>query len=198
MLSIPRKHAAIVLAAALLAVGMAFNAARPPAQPTAIAVVDIVAVLDGLEQKLALEQQLQDDVAAGQGQLDQIVEELNDVRENMKLMETDSADYRKMVQNHIELQAQARARREFLEGYLSFQKGQMMANLFQGINDTVRAIADREGYDIVLADDSTFPVPTNAPEADVRGVVLSRSVLYRYDSVDITQQVITEMNNNYP
>lgn len=198
MLFIPRKHAAIVLAAALLAVGMAFNAARPPAQPTAIAVVDIVTVLDGLEQKLALEQQLQDDVAAGQGQLDQIVEELNDVRENMKLMETDSADYRKMVQNHIELQAQASARREFLEGYLSFQKGQMMANLFRGITDTVRTIADREGYDIVLADDSTFPVRSGAPEAEVRGVVLSRSVLYRYDTVDITQQVITEMNNNYP
>jgi outer membrane protein len=74
-----------------------------------------------------------------------------------------------------------------------------MAALFKKIEQAVAEIAKRDGIDLVIADNRD-PLPANLDEVDVRtlrGVLLSRDVIYATDRIDITQAVVTLLDAKY-
>jgi Skp family chaperone for outer membrane proteins len=69
--------------------------------------------------------------------------------------------------------------------------------MYLKVTAAIESIANREGYDMVMLDDSLFPLPENAADPDVYRAVITKTVVYRKDSIDITNQVITLMNNEF-
>ena len=61
----------------------------------------------------------------------------------------------------------------------------------------VTKIAERDSIDIVLFDDSGFEIPSNAADNDVFRAIVTKGVIYTHPTVDLTQRVITLMNNEY-
>ncbi len=198
----PNIFRTLLLAAMLL--GTVFilrataTASRPPAQPTAVAIVDILNVFAGLKEREVLEAQLNDRMDSRQEQLNEIVEDLKKLDANVQLLVPGTDAHREIVQEGMEKQAVLKARQEALSQIVSIDMGSVRRNLFMKVEAAIAQIAEREGYDIVLFDDTSFPIPeTNASDADVYRAIITKSVMYRHESIDITDQVITLMNNEF-
>jgi len=198
-----KQRTLITLTSLIILLGAAFvfkadaTSSRPPAQPTAIAVVDIMNVLEGLNERSVLEGQLENRMKARQEQLDEIVKQLENLDSDIADITRGTDAYREKLREGYELQAVAKARNEALSKIVSIDTGSVMAGLYAKIEAAISDIADREGYDIVLFDDSSFEVPDEAANQDVIRAIITKSIVYRHDSIDITSQVVTLMNNEY-
>lgn len=188
-----------LLVSAAVAISAGANSSRPPAQPTAIATVDIMDIIDGLNERTVLEKQLDDRMAARQSKLDEVVNELKVLDADIQMLAENNDARREKIAEALEKQAAAQARREALSQIASIDMGTVMAGLYGKIEIAIESIADREGYDIVLFDDSSFEVPSDGDKtnAEIVRAIITKSVIYRSDTIDITQQVITLMNNEY-
>ncbi len=191
--------AAIAIAATSFAWASAASAttARPPAQPTAVAVVDLPGILEGLEEKGRHEANLQAVIQESQAKLDDLTKRLGIIRDDLELLPPDTAEWRAKFGEGLELQQQAEVRSKVLTQTISLQRGDSLRTLFLKIEAGIAKIAERDGYDIVLLDDSTFPLPQQAPDTNMERAILSKTVLYAHESVDITQAVINLLNNEY-
>jgi Skp family chaperone for outer membrane proteins len=191
-----------VIAAAMLAWHAGANTAqRPPAQPTAIATIDIVEVFDRLNERTVLEEQLQTRLAARQAQVEEVRRRLQSIREDLdpatSTLQAGTEAYYERLREFTEQRAVAEARVRALEQIISIDRGTVRTRLYDKIRDAITRIAERDGLDAVLFDDSAFPLPENAGEDEVVRNIVTRSVIYRHESIDITERVITLMNNEY-
>lgn len=178
--------------------GATATTARPPAQPTAVATVDLVAVLEGLSEKAVLEQRLEQSLADRQKQLDTVVEQIKTAQADLDTLKQGTPNYREKVRQVYELRAVADARRNALQQIIAVEKGEMLTSIYAKITSAITKIAQRQGLDLVVLDDSSFPLPTSAPDRDVERAILTRSVVYRHpESIDITNDVVTLMNNEF-
>lgn len=191
--------ASIALGATALAWNSAAkaNASRPPAAPTAVATVDLPAILDGLEEKSRHEADLQAVIQESQAKLDQLTKRIENIQADLDMLPRDSAEWRAKFGEGLELQQQAEARKAVLTQIISLQRGESLRTLYLKIEAGITKIAEREGYDVVLLDDSKFPLPQQAPDTNMERAILSKTVLYAHDAIDITQDVITLVNNEY-
>ena len=187
----------VLLLSSALVLTAGATASRPPAQATAIATVDIMNIIDGLNERGVLEQQLDDRMAGRQAKLDEVVEQLKVLEADVQMLTRGTDEHREKLREGMEKQAVAQARREALSQIASIDMGEVMAGLYTKVELAIQNIAEREGYDVVLFDDTSFDLPEGSPNPDVVRAIITKSVIYRHDSVDITQQVITLMNNEY-
>lgn len=195
----PLFPALLVLIAAIAwqAVASSTTTQRPPAQPTAIATVDVVTIFEQLQELKDLEAQLDKNKNSRQAQLDEVSNQLKTIGADLEAMAKGTNEYKEKVREAMEKQAVLKARSEALNQILSIDRGNMTRELFDKVSKAISRIADREGYDVVLFDDSSFVVPEGAGYQDVQRAIVTRSLLYRNESIDITKQVIDLMNNEY-
>ncbi len=173
------------------------NNARPPAQPTAVATVDIVTIFDSLTELKDLETKLEQRRMSSQAALEEVNNRLKTISADLEAMTRGTEDYKNKVKDAMELQAVYKARSEALNQILSIERGSMTRDLYNKVSDAITRISEREGYDVVLFDDSTFIVPENAAYQDVYRAIVTRSLMYRHDGIDITNQVVSLMNSEY-
>ncbi|MBX3322512.1 MAG: OmpH family outer membrane protein [Phycisphaeraceae bacterium] len=170
---------------------------RPPATPTAVAVVNLPIILEGLEERLVRQGSLDDSGKARQAQLDALSGRIKVVEEDLKVLKAGTAEYREKLIELRELQVSLEARFKLLNQVLSFERGAVLRELYFKINDAVKRVAERDGYDVVLLNDEGFQIPEEAGQDDMNRAVLSRSVLYTHESVDISAAVVRLMNNEF-
>lgn len=193
----------IIPAVALLLAAFAWQAgannasSRPPAQPTSVVTIDIVEVIDQLEERKVREAELEANKNARQSQLNDVIEQLKVLQADLADLNRSTDEYKDKVRQAMETQAVVKARGEALNQILSIDRGNVTREMYTKITNAIARISDREGYDIVLFDDSLFPVIEDAPFSDVYRSIISKSVIYRHDSVDITNQVVTLLNNEF-
>jgi len=173
------------------------NSARPPAQPTAVATVDVVEIIDKLEERKVLEANLEARKKDRQDQLNEVTKQIEVLKADLDSMKKGTDEYKDKIREALETQAVAKARKDALDQILSMDRGNVSREMYNKISDAITRIADRESYDIVLFDDSLFPIAEDVPFPDVFRSIISRSVIYRHEGVDITDQVITLMNNEF-
>lgn len=194
---------AIVILAAALAwhAGASTNSYRPPAQPTAVATIDIVDVFDKLNERTVLEDQLKTRVEARQAQLDEINSAIQIIQADLDpetgTLTAGTDQYKEKVREFMEQRAVAEARRNALAQIISIDQGALRRQLYIKIQAAIAKIAERDGLDIVILDDSDFPIPEDAADNDVYRSIITKGIIYRHNTVDITQQVITQLNNEY-
>jgi len=203
----PNSRAAVLLGRGLavlalgLAVGLAWHAnasSRPPATPTAVATVDLVSVLNGLEEKQVLETKLQGSLDSRQQQLDDLVKQLETVQADIATLSPGTDAYREKVRQLVELRNLAQTRRQILEQIIAAERAAMLRDLYGKISSAVARISERDGWDVVLMDDSAFPLPQgDVSDRDMERAIVSRLIVYRHESVMITDAVVTLMNNEY-
>lgn len=195
----PLIPALLVLIAALAWQAGANSAGttRPPAQPTAVATVDIVTIFDQLTELKDLEAKLEQRRSSSQAELEEVNTRLKTISADLEAMTRGTEEYKNKVKDAMELQAVLKARSEALNQILSIERGSMTRELYNKVSDAIARISEREGYDAVLFDDSTFIVPENAAYQDVYRAIVTRSLMYRHESTDITSQVVSLMNSEY-
>lgn len=167
------------------------------ANPSSVAAVDLAKLLDGLAEREFLENQLNQEIAARQTELDTLLGEINRMSEDIKLLPEEDASRISRIRDLRLKEVQARALREFVQQQLSVEKGKMLATLYTKIAAAVQEIASRDGWDIVMIDDSTLELPQMANEQQMLQLILSRRVLAINSRVEVTDAVRTLMNNQF-
>lgn len=173
------------------------NSSRPPAPATSIATVDISEIINQLKERETHENTLEQNMIARQGQLDEVADKIRILEADLSSGTPGSDEYKDKLRQHMEIKAVFQARSEALNAIVSIDRGNVMRELYNKVSESISRIADREGYDIVLFDDSLFEVPNGAEFADVFRSIVTKSVIYRHDSVNITDQVVNLMNSEY-
>ncbi|MEL6739886.1 MAG: OmpH family outer membrane protein, partial [Planctomycetota bacterium] len=193
MLINPKTIVLLALVATLAAALGVSAARRPPAQPTAVAVVDLVQVLEGLSERTDLERNLERELEARRQQIQEINNQMQTVQADLETLGREAPGYREKLRELFELRAVGEARTQAINQIVSIEKGAVFRELYEKIEAAIAEISARDGYDAVLLNDSTFPIPQNATDIDVERAILSRSVLYAHPSVDITDTLVAYM-----
>lgn len=177
--------------------GSADASAVRSAGATAVAAVDLAKLLDGLDERAALEADLNKQIERRQAELDQIADEIKKMNDDIAVLKEDDPGRIEKIRDLRIKEVQAKAMRQFIQEQLSVEKGRMLADLYKKIQTAVCDIAARDGWDLILIDDSGLDLPEMATEQQMLQLILSRRVLCAGGSVDVTDEVKTLMNNRF-
>jgi len=167
------------------------------ASPSAVAVVDLSKLLEGLDERKFLEADLNKEIALRQAELNGIVDEIKLLQDDIKLLVEGDPKTIQMIRDFRIKEVQAKALNQFVQEQLSYEKGKMLATIYNKIQTAVCDIAERDGWDIVMIDDSGPSLPELATEQQMNQLILSRRILCSAKGVDITEHVKTLMNNQF-
>ncbi len=85
---------------------------------------------------------------------------------------------------------------------LEVEKALRLQHLYLKISEAIGELASAQGYDLVIVDDSSqepeFDRNSRVPgQVQILQQIASRKVLYRNPAIDITNDLITRMNNEF-
>mgnify|MGYP001795364455 CR=1 FL=1 len=189
--------AAVVCVAFVSGSNTSTASAVKAASPSAVAVVDLAELLEGLNERTYLEEKLNSEIADRQTELDSINAEIEKMADQIgTLKEGDDQTMQKIRDMRIK-QVEARALGQFVQEQLSLEKGQMLATIYNKVQTAAGKILARDGWDVILIDDSGLALPEMAQEGQMLQLILNRRVLASDAEVDITADVQTLMNNEF-
>jgi Skp family chaperone for outer membrane proteins len=201
----------ILLIALLLAlIGYQAIGERPIRKQSAIvATVDLQRVFDGLEQRndaVRKLQQMHADFQAErkerEGRINAMRDELRELvraaGQNQPLPAEAQRLEEQMVLKHLRYQAWMR----FMNDKFDVEYSLMLQDLFRTVRNAASTMADIEGYDLILLDDSKEELMVNPEsrqtrEAQIRQQMTARSILYARDAIDVTADLVERMNNEF-
>ena len=211
--SISNKALALVVAGIAGAASMlAWSATTAPASANAqpastarqltIATVELQKLMDGLKELEVANGALKARVDTYQTQMKNfedrmkaIDEELKNTipKDNTKLRAEKSAEM-------FEIKTLMDARRDTFRKLLDLEQGDVIKSIYEKVLVSCDTFAKREGYDVILLNDTVLGFQgDNAGKrmgiADVTQVIRSRKLVYVNPSVDVTDRIVTIMNN---
>lgn len=195
----------VLLAVGLLAL-IAYQAGavrQGTSAPTVVVSVNLARILDGLDQRAVAQA---DFVAMAEAILAEDEARTTRIEEMGKSLEdvpqSDTAERNALV-DEIELMIlETQGWRQFKTEQIDIEKSLLMRDMYKSVRDAIRELCEREGYDVVIVDDSDDELVVNpqvaAPrEIQIKQQLNSRRLLYVSPSIDITNDVITFMNNAF-
>lgn len=193
-----RLLAALVLGVAcaggVSVAGAHFAKAAPPSAPI-LAVLDLEAAFNGLTERTDLENQLRSMKEDLQSRLTEMQKGLKDKSEEIKPLPAGPEKTTKAKE------LRESALRMEVEGQISQKKldemrGELRRDLYLKIVDAVKRVSRQNNYAMVLASDEKVQIPLGDPE-DVSRAITFKRMLHVDASLDITNDIITIMNNEY-
>lgn len=177
--------------------GAASTPAPVQATPTTIAVVDMVRVFDQLKEVRAREVKFQQQLQTFRAEINELTAEIDRLDADLKTLDLTPLAEREKAGKKFELEKLREARVAVLNRFAAIDSGTVYREVYESVRVTVAQMAQQQGIDLVLMDDRPMPVPANAPDTQVQSAILSKSVLFAVDSIDLTNLVITRMNNDF-
>lgn len=188
---------------ALIASGFAFKAgannANMRAAPTAVAVVDLVTLLQNLDE-------MRERTERVGAEAQRLREDLERRRREVQSLEDDirSMDFRGSERDDkvLELRIREGELNALEQGYaivIERREMRIILDLYPKVTQVVRELSNEQGYDLVLLDDRSRQVPgiERGGQAITDVLLKEKRILYANDAIDITQAVTTRMNNNF-
>jgi Skp family chaperone for outer membrane proteins len=175
------------------------QAVRPAAaaEPTVVAYVNLETIFQNLAERsqadvslLALAETLDGD---GQARRDAL--EL--LKQDLELYAPGSKQHEDTTMKLAEMGYQLQAYREFALRKLEVEKASVLRALYDKIKESVRMLSEQNGYDVVMVDDSVVPVPEDLTEKETWRQISARRTLYASPQIDITDDVLAFMNNQF-
>ncbi len=191
------------LAVCLVAVTMsvfAFRAganAMQSAKPITLGVINIEKVINSLEELNVQQSRLDNLVTRRSKIVDDMAAQVKKVQDEIKLLPENSAQRAAKILELQELTIKLRLEGEVAYSVIDAQKGEIYAELFRKISDASMRFAQRNGYDMVLSSDAIAQTPQQGTEQQIKAFIVSRRVIFASDQIDVTDQLITMMNNEY-
>lgn len=166
------------------------------ARPTAVGVVNIEEVVASLTEKQQLDAEMKtkrDSLAAEQAtrqkQIEKLEFDLNALRVGTPAYEAKQEQLQKAV---LELQVWIR----FEQQKAGRELGLQTERLYKKILTACERVGVDNGYDLVLFRESDVDASFENPQ-QLQALIQLRKVLYASDQIDLTDQVIQRMNNEY-
>ena len=186
----------LVAAFASIAAAALLRPAAPAPEPVRLATVDLEKVFTSLkryESGLTKLKALSETLEAQAKSAESKVRELQSELENFKDGSKEQAEALGKLQNAA---GELRAVQQFVGAKLELEKARMLRDTYLAIKDAVRRLAEREGLDYILLDDSVVEMdPANA--SNTMSQISARRFLFASPKRDVTNQLIGLMNEEW-
>ena len=179
---------------------LAFGQAAAPARvPSVVAVVNLQVLLEGLRELADKNKELDPTRTGYRAKLDELDARIKALDAELKdNIPADQAMLR--AEKSVQL-SELRNVREFREkafiDLMDARNGDILRKMYLKTMPQIGAYAKLNGIDLVLLDDRGIPVPERASQSQINNVILSKRVLHASEGIDITQQLVTFINNDY-
>lgn len=167
------------------------------ARPTAVAVVNIEDVVASLTEKQQLDAEMKtkrDSLAAEQQtrqkQIEKLEFDLNALRVGTPAYEAKQEQLQRAV---LELQVWIR----FEQQKVGRELGLQTERLYKKILTACQNVGKDNGYDLVLFEESEVDINNTENPQQLQMLIQLRKVLYANPQIDLTDQIIQRMNNEY-
>lgn len=195
-----RKHLSILaLAIALITFSAVLGAGAQgltAARPTKVAVVDVLKVFNGLQEKAQVEADMRSKGEKLQKEEHARQKELQDLQNDLKILAPETQAYSQKTEQIksklIELKVWSQVQADSLKSESTLQ----LANLYRKMVDAIGRVAKENGYDLVLYKEQAPDFEHVKPEA-INQMIQLRKLLWSADDLNVTDQVVTRMNNEY-
>ena len=191
-----RVETVLAIAFAAVATVAVLRPAATAVEPSKVATVDLEKVFTSLkryESGLTKLKALSETLEAQAKSAESKVRELQSELENFKDGSKEQADALGKLQNAA---GELRAVQQFVGAKLEVEKSRMLRDTYLAIKDAVRRLAEREGLDYILLDDSVVEMdPANA--SNTMSQISARRFLYASPKRDVTNQLIGLMNEEW-
>jgi Skp family chaperone for outer membrane proteins len=188
--------AAILLAGG----GLAYSAVASQAADrsrTPVVTFDIQKVMDNLTQRADLAAELSERLQSIQDKIDQDLADIGMLEEQLA---GEATSQQKVLAEELEQKKLAMmSYQRFARSQVDIERSLILRDLHREIQDAVSDIAKANGYDLVLINDSGMQITVNpesnlSREQQVREQVRAQRVFFADSGIDITDQVVTQMN----
>jgi len=181
----------------LVGLGITRGAAALLAAPNATAVVNLQAVFD----RAAIRGQFKADQQQKAEQLQVIQKEkqnaLSVMEQDLKVLQPGSDAYIEL-QDQLQMKVlEFRIWGEFENAKLVKEQGLQLERLYRDALGVIASLAQEQGYAIVLYKETDPPVFRWDNPQQLSGQIQLRKVLYSSDEIDITDAVVTRLNNEH-
>jgi len=169
--------------------------------PTVVATVDLQKVMNSLAERGDLEaaltaqsQEILSERDRRQDEIEQLAAELEDMVEGAE---------QTRLQDELDLKLlQEMAWIRFIQQEIDIEKSLMLENLYRSMQKNSAELAEIEGIDLVIINDGNdeFAVVGGIQvtrQDQIREQIAMRRVLYRAQTIDISDDLIIRMNNEY-
>ena len=167
------------------------------AAPSSVATVNVVAIFDALEERKDQAGQFTQRGEEMRTTLEGLRAQLQELDAEVKDAATSDARRAELLVRMARINGEVEIRDELFGRELSRLRSETQIRLFNKVREAVAEFAKREGYDLVLSDDSSVELPAVMSMAETEAAIIRRRVLYHADAVDISEAVIRQMNNAY-
>jgi len=171
-----------------------------PAAPANIALVDLAKLMNGLEELKTRNSELGTRKDGLQKQLTDLSEQMKSIDNELKNvipMEKVKERTQKLA-DRFELEALYEARGKAYQRLIDLDNGEIIRDLYTKVETTIQAFSRRENFDLVLLDDRAIQLPASrATLKEYNQIIESKRILFAADSLDITDRLMTIMNNEY-
>ncbi len=178
-------------------VGFRSPASRPPVPNVGtVATIDLERVFSNLDEKGAADIRLQALADDLQKESEAKSRDIELLEQNLDLFPAGSEQYQEAAEKFLKATVKLQSLVEFGRRKIDFQKGVTLKRLYTSIKEETRLLAEREGYAVVVVDDSIVDLQSGT-EADMIRQISARRMLYASPRVDITDALIMQMNNAF-
>ncbi len=197
-----KVHSPQIVLTLILLAALAFSTSRTlqaeararRAAPTSVAVVDWLEVTQQLTEWQEIQARINDRTQELQEELNVDEKKLQDLNDVLKILP--EAEREPKLRESELLSAQLRAKVQLFEQWMQREELTEQLKIYEKIKEAVAVIAQNEGYDIVMWNDSASKSVNFDQLQDSAQRVATRHVMYASDAVDITDQVAAYLNGS--
>lgn len=161
-----------------------------------IAVVNVADVLMQSQEKIDREKENLEKRKKIQTELQQLSSEAKNIEEELKnVLEPGTPEYSRKMEEWFEKQARAQTLDKMQSEILAMESQVWAEGFYDKMLDEVKRIAQLEGYTLVINKDEIDSQSRNF--SDLLNMMVNRKVLYNAPTIDITAQVLENLDKAY-
>ncbi|MBU0637596.1 MAG: OmpH family outer membrane protein [Planctomycetes bacterium] len=159
-----------------------------------VACVDVVKAFNEYQRQKDLNEEMKQLQQELQQEDEQRRQKIDELQATVQAMDEQDPAYVQRMQEWFELQVEYKTWGELKQAHLTREVGLWSGKMYQEIVQATAAIAQNDGYTLVLYRDE-FQLVAD-PQA-VQEQIRMRKLLYAHPSLDITQAVLDKLNADY-
>jgi len=192
----PSWVAALLLGAVLAAGASSVGSLLAP--PTPVGTIDWLAATENLDEWRQMEQRIAERRSEHEQRLAALQNEIETLQGEIEVLPEGSDERRRQNREVARLSIRLQAEDRYAQQDLERMQTALQLELYQKIDAAVTRIAERDGYWIVLWDDSQVKRVDPRQLSQSIELISRRQVFYTSDEkVDITDEVVDLMNNEF-
>jgi len=194
---ITRRSGFLVAAGVVLAGMTGAGFYRSAAAPTSVGVAEMVKLINESAEAKSRSEQLSKTVEPLKKELIDLRASLESRLKELELIPKDSKDFMAKVVEAEKLKQQYEFNNKLYDQLANIQIGEMHRTTYQSAVAAIEKVAKRDGIQLVLLDDRKIGFTPNTTDEVVSRVIQNKRILFADDAIDITERVLTEMNNAF-